>query len=118
MGPHKISFYIYYSWFLLLEIIFVIPNKLVDTASNEMLISNIWKLKTNNASNNQILISIILIIRPGLAFVGSKSTLYPTLITMISGSVLGGGGGVSESKDRQGCATLALEVAPKNLIFT
>ena len=28
------------------------------------------------------------------------------------------GGGVSESTDRRGCATLALEVVPKNLIFT
>ena len=30
----------------------------------------------------------------------------------------GGGGGVSESTDRQGCAILALEVVPKNLILT
>ena len=30
---------------------------------------------------------------------------------------LGGGGEVSESMDRQGCAILALEVVPKNLIF-
>ena len=30
---------------------------------------------------------------------------------------LGGGGGVSESTDRQGCAILALEVVLKNLIF-
>ena len=30
----------------------------------------------------------------------------------------GGGGGVSESMDGQGCAILALEVVPKNLIFT
>ena len=28
-----------------------------------------------------------------------------------------GGGGVSESTDRRGCAILALEVVPKNLIF-
>ena len=28
-----------------------------------------------------------------------------------------GGGGGSESMDRQGCAILALEVVPKNLIF-
>ena len=28
-----------------------------------------------------------------------------------------GGGGVSESMDRWGCAILALEVVPKNLIF-
>ena len=30
----------------------------------------------------------------------------------------GGGGGVSESMDRWGCAILVLEVVPKNLIFT
>ena len=30
----------------------------------------------------------------------------------------GGGGEVSELTDRQGCAILALEVVPKNLIFT
>ena len=30
----------------------------------------------------------------------------------------GGGGGVSESMDGRGCAILALEVVPKNLIFT
>ena len=30
----------------------------------------------------------------------------------------GGGGGVSESTDRRGCAILALEVVPKKLIFT
>ena len=29
-----------------------------------------------------------------------------------------GGGGGSESTDRQGCAILALKVVPKNLIFT
>ena len=29
----------------------------------------------------------------------------------------GGGGGVSESMDGQGCAILALEVVPKNIIF-
>ena len=29
----------------------------------------------------------------------------------------GGGGGVSESMDGWGCAILALEVVPKNLIF-
>ena len=29
----------------------------------------------------------------------------------------GGGGGVSESMDGRGCASLALEVVPKNLIF-
>ena len=29
-----------------------------------------------------------------------------------------GGGGVSESMDGWGCAILALEVIPKNLIFT
>ena len=29
----------------------------------------------------------------------------------------GGGGGVSELMDGQGCAILALEVVPKNLIF-
>ena len=29
----------------------------------------------------------------------------------------GGGGGVSESMDRRGCAILALKVVPKNLIF-
>ena len=29
-----------------------------------------------------------------------------------------GGGGVSELMDRRGCAILALEVVPKNLIFT
>ena len=29
----------------------------------------------------------------------------------------GGGGGVSESMDGWGCATLAFEVGPKNLIF-
>ena len=28
------------------------------------------------------------------------------------------GGGVSESTERRGCAILALEVVPKNLIFT
>ena len=28
----------------------------------------------------------------------------------------GGGGGVSESMERQGCAILALELVPKNLI--
>ena len=28
-----------------------------------------------------------------------------------------GGGGVSESMDRQGCVTLVFEVVPKNLIF-
>ena len=64
------------TWFLLLEIIFVILNKVLDTTNNQMLISNIWILRTNNVSNNQILIFIILIIRPSLAFVGSKST-YP-----------------------------------------
>ena len=31
---------------------------------------------------------------------------------------LGGGGGGSESMDGWGCAILALEVVPKNLIFT
>ena len=30
---------------------------------------------------------------------------------------LGGGGGVSDSMDGRGCAILALEVVPKNLIF-
>ena len=30
----------------------------------------------------------------------------------------GGGRGISESTDRRGCAILALEVVPKNLIFT
>ena len=29
-----------------------------------------------------------------------------------------GGGGVSESMDGRGCAILALELVPKNLIFT
>ena len=29
----------------------------------------------------------------------------------------GGGGGLSESMDGWGCAILALEVVPKNLIF-
>ena len=32
-------------------------------------------------------------------------------------SISGGGGGVSESMDRRGCAILALELVPKNLIF-
>ena len=30
----------------------------------------------------------------------------------------GGGGGVSESMDGRGCAILALELVPKNLIFS
>ena len=30
----------------------------------------------------------------------------------------GGGGGVSELMDRQGCAILALDLVPKNLILT
>ena len=33
-------------------------------------------------------------------------------------SEAGGGGGVSELTDRRVCAILALEVVPKNLIFT
>ena len=32
--------------------------------------------------------------------------------------IFSGGGGVNESTDRWGCAILALEVVPKNLIFT
>ena len=67
------------TWFLLLEIIFVIPNKVFDTTNNQMLISNIWILKMKNVSNNQILISIILIIRPSLAFV-SDNVLYPACL--------------------------------------
>ena len=43
--------------------------------------------KMNNVSNNQILISIILIIYPSLAFTSSKSTLWLTWITVTSGSV-------------------------------
>ena len=77
------------TWFLLLEAIFAIPNKVLDTTSNQMLISNIWIFRANDGSNNQILISIILIIRPRMAFVGSKSTLQLTWIriTVTSGSV-------------------------------
>ena len=38
------------------------------------LISNIWIFRMNNSSYSQIFISSTLIIRPGLAFVGSKAT--------------------------------------------
>ena len=59
-------------WFLLLKIIFVTPNKLFNIANNQMLISIIWLFRTNNSSNSEIFVSIILIIRPRLAFVGSN----------------------------------------------
>ena len=51
---------------------FVTPNKVLDITNNQMLMSNIWILRTNNGSNNQIFISIIFIIRPRLALVGSN----------------------------------------------
>ena len=38
--------------------------------------------------------------------------------TVMSPWTSGGGGGVSESMDGRECAILALEVVPKNLIFT
>ena len=39
------------------------------------------------------------------------------VFSAVTNNTLGGGGGVSESTDRRGCAILALEVVPKNLIF-
>ena len=62
-------------WFLLLKIIFVTPDKLFNLANNQMLISIIWLFRTNNSSNSEIFVSIILIIRPRLAFVGSSVLL-------------------------------------------
>ena len=46
---------------------------------------------------------------------GLNDNFITNFITII---VLGGGGGGSELTDRQGCAILALELVPKNLIFT
>ena len=63
------------TWFLLLKIIFVTPNKVLNITNNQMSTPNMWIFWTNNGSNNQIFISIILIIRPRLAFVGSKNDL-------------------------------------------
>ena len=56
----------------LFKIIFVTPNKVLNITNNQMLILNIWIFWTNNSSNNQIFISIILIICPRLVFVGSN----------------------------------------------
>ena len=41
-----------------------------------------------------------------------------TIDYSFNGAANARGGGVSELTDRQGCAILALEVVPKNLIFT
>ena len=60
------------TWFLLLETIFVTPNKVLDITNNQMLISNIWIFRMNDGYNNQKFIPIILIIRPRLAFVDSN----------------------------------------------
>ena len=49
------------------------PNKVLDITNNQMLISNISIFRTNIGSDNQMFISMILIIRPRLAFVGSKN---------------------------------------------
>ena len=40
-----------------------------------------------------------------------------SLLNLASGHFTLGGGGGSESMDQRGCAILALEVVPKNLIF-
>ena len=52
---------------------FMIPNKVLDITKIQMLIFNICKYRMNNGSNNQIFISIILIICPRLEFVGSNA---------------------------------------------
>ena len=69
------------TWFPLFKIIFMTPNKVLNITNNQMLISNIWIFWTNNGSNNQIFISIILIIRPRLAFVGSNMLSSNTAFT-------------------------------------
>ena len=60
------------TWFLLFKIIFVAPKNVLNITNNQMLILNIWIFWTNNDSNNQIFISIILIICPKLAFIGGN----------------------------------------------
>ena len=58
-----------------------------------------------------------------LRFIKQKSKYYEIIDFPGIGKDLNpfhsrGGGGVSESTDRRGCTILALEVVPKNLIFT
>ena len=67
------------TWFLLLETVFETPNKGLDITNSQMLISNIWILRTNNGSISIPFFSIIIIIRPRLAFVGSKNVGVMTI---------------------------------------
>ena len=53
----------------------------------------------------------------GLVLFSKILLLWSSLLKNFYAFISWGGGGVSESMGRRGCAILALEVVPKNLIF-